>query len=63
MIAILTAVFAQSVSTAPHIQATAQPTVGEPFVVELGETRIAGRVHRAEIVDLGLEVSGTTKSG
>ena len=63
MIAFLTAVLAQSVSTTAHIQATAQPTVGAPFVVELGDTRIAGRVHRAEIVDFGLEVSGTTKSG
>ena len=63
MIALLTAVFAQSVSTTPHIQATVQPIVGGPFVVELGDSRIAGRVHRAEIVDFGLEVSGITKSG
>ena len=63
MIALLTAVFAQSVSTTPHIQATVQPIVGGPFVVELSDSRIAGRVHRAEIVDFGLEVSGITKSG
>ena len=63
MIALLTAIFAQSVSTTAHIQATTHPTVGGPFAVELGDTRIAGRVHRVEIVDFGLEISGTTKSG
>lgn len=63
MIALVTAVLVQSVSNTAQILATPRPAVDKPFVVQLGSVTISGRTHRAEIVDFGLEVSGTTKSG
>lgn len=63
MIAMLTAVFAQTVSSNPDIRATEDPIIGSPFTVALGQSKISGQVHRVEIVDFGLEISGETKSG
>ena len=59
----LAAILAQTLSSSAHIQASADPAVGKPFAVALGSAKISGLVHRAEIVDFGLEVSGTTKDG
>ena len=63
MITVIAAVIAQSISPIGNIQATEHPAVGSPFTVALGQTKISGLVHRAEIVDFGLEVSGKTRSG
>ena len=62
MITMLTAVFAQTMSSAPAIHATEDPSVGSSFAVRFVQTH-PGRVHRVEIVDFGLEVSGQTKNG
>ena len=63
MIVMLTAVFAQTFSLTPDIRASADPSIGATFTISLGQSKISGLVHRAEIVDFGLEVSGTTKTG
>ena len=63
MIVMLIAAFAQTMSSAPDIRTTEDPSVGSPFTVALGQTKISGLVHRVEIVDFGLEVSGKTKTG
>ena len=63
MIVMLTAVFAQTFSSTPDIRASADPSIGSTFTIALGQSKISGLVHRAEIVDFGLEVSGTTKTG
>ena len=63
MIIMLAAVLAQSLSSSVHIQTSSHPTVGKSFAIELGQVKISGLVHRVEIVDFGLEVSGKTKEG
>jgi hypothetical protein len=63
MIVMLTAVFAQTFSSTPDIRASVDPSIGSTFTIALGQSKISGLVHRAEIVDFGLEVSGTTKTG
>ena len=63
MIVMLTAVFAQTFSSSPDIRAAGDPSIGSTFTIALGQSKISGLVHRAEIVDFGLEVSGTTKTG
>ena len=62
MIVMLTAVFAQTFSSTPDIRVS-DPSIGSTFTIALGQSKISGLVHRAEIVDFGLEVSGTTKTG
>ena len=56
MIVMLTAVFAQTFSSTPDIRASADPSIGSTFTIALGQSKISGLVHRAEIVDFGLEV-------
>ena len=63
MIVMLTVVFTQIMSSAPDIRTTVDPSVASPFTITLGKTKISGIVHRVEIVDFGLEVSGKTKTG
>ena len=63
MIVMLTAVLALTFSSTPDIRTSADPSIGSTFTIALGQSKISGVVHRAEIVDFGLEVSGTTKTG
>ena len=63
MIVMLTAVFAQTISSTPEYSGFGRPSIGSTFTISLGQSKISGLVHRAEIVDFGLEVSGTTKTG
>ena len=53
MIVMLTAVFAQTFSSTPDIRASADPSIGSTFTIALGQSKISGLVHRAEIVDFG----------